>query len=198
MVALFGLSNSVVARDLGKLGPTYPIAERHFIEYVQEQMAAKQASGEVDQVHKGMADRAVEYVKRPPGTDLPRAQEYKVFSYTPMYTLDRDIKDAEGKVLFQKGTTVNPLRVKPLTKSLCFINGDDEAQVKWMVEHCSKNLKNKLILVKGNYQDLTNQLQMRLYFDQRGVLIERFKIGAVPAVVSQKGTELYVEEIPVR
>lgn len=185
------------ARDLGVIGPTYPVRERNIVELIQERLAEKQASGEIDGIHQHMADQAVSYVKRPPGRSLPRANEYRASSFSPVYVLDRDIRDATGKLLFAKGTTVNPLRIKPLTKILCFIDGDDEMQVQWLIKTCSAEPKNKMILVAGNYQALADRLDMRLYFDQQAVLVDKFSIRALPAIVKQQGQELYVEEIPV-
>lgn len=193
---LFACS-SAQARNLGALGPTYPIQERNLIEVMQEKMAEKQANGEINAIHEHMAEQAVNYVKRPPGMSLPRAVERRVSSFSPLYVLDRDIRDADGKLLFAKGTTVNPLKIKPLTKVLCFIDGDDEQQVEWMMSACTDNPANKLILVNGNYQALMEKLNTRLYFDQQGWLVNKFHIQALPAVVKQQGQDLYVEEVPV-
>ena len=115
-----------------------------------------------------------------------------------MYTLEKDITDADGKILFKAGTKVNPLEVKPLTKTLCFIDGDDPEQVTWLETYCGKDARNKLILVNGDYLAVTEKTGMRLYFDQRGYLVERFGIKAVPAVIRQSGKVLYVEEFPVK
>lgn len=196
LVALFACFN-VQARHLGVLGPTYPIHERNLIEVMQEKMAEKQANGEIAAMHERMADQAAQYVQRPPGQKLPRALERKISSFSPLYVLDRDIHDATGKLIFAKGTTVNPLKIKPLTKMLCFIDGDDPQQVEWMMKSCAYHPANKLILVAGNYQTLMTQLNVRLYFDQQGWLVNKFHIQALPAVVKQQGQDLYVEEIPV-
>lgn len=196
MAALFACFN-VHARHLGVLGPTYPLQERNIIEVMQEKMAEKQASGEMAAMHERMAGQAARYVQRPPGQTLPRALVRRISSFSPMYVLDRDIHDADGKLLFARGTTVNPLKIKPLTKVLCFVDGDDAQQVEWMMKSCTGNPANKLILVAGNYQALMTQLNVRLYFDQQGWLVNKFRIQALPAVVKQQGQDLYVEEIPV-
>ena len=62
-----------------------------------------------------------------------------------------------------------------------------------MQQHCAANPLNKLILVKGNYVALSERTGLRLYFDQRGLLTERFDIRALPAVLQQRGAHLYVE-----
>lgn len=55
-----------------------------------------------------------------------------------------------------------------------------------------------MILVSGDFLAVTEQIGMRLYFDQRGYLVERFGIQAVPAVIRQSGKVLYVEEFPIK
>lgn len=197
LVALIASCNAT-AKDLGVIGNTYPVIERDLIEVIHERIQQKTESGELDALHQGMTDRSKEYARRPPGVALPRAQEYRAIEVNPLYTLEKDITDADGKILFKAGTKVNPLEVKPLTKTLCFIDGEDPEQVTWLETYCGKDARNKLILVNGDYLAVTEQTGMRLYFDQRGYLVERFGIKAVPAVIRQSGKVLYVEEFPVK
>lgn len=193
---LFACSD-LQARNLGVIGPTWPIQERNLVDVMKEKIVEKQANGEIVELHEKMAKQAGDYVQRPPGKSLPRALARRISTFSPLFVLDRDIRDAEGKLLFAQGTAVNPLKVKPLTKALCFFDGDDAEQVAWMVEHCQDNPANKWILVAGHYQALMEQLNRRLYFDQQGWLVDKFRIQSLPAVVKQQGEELYVEEIPV-
>ncbi|MCZ2802553.1 type-F conjugative transfer system protein TraW [Vibrio alginolyticus] len=196
LVVLF-VSCNAFASDLGVIGKTYPIIERDLIDVIHERIEEKTKSGELDELHQGMKDRSKEYASRPPGIDLPRAKEYRAVEVNPVYTLEEDIVDAEGKVLFKAGTKVNPLEIRPLTKTLCFIDGDDPVQVTWMQTYCAKDPRNKLILVNGDFQIVSKQTGLRLYFDQRGYLVGRFGITAVPAVIRQSGKVLYVEEFPI-
>lgn len=196
-VALIASFNAS-AKDLGVIGKTYPIIERDIIDVMKERLKKKVDSGELDAIHKGLVDRSKDYVRRPPGVALPRAQEYRGIEISPMYTLDKDITDADGKVIFKAGTKVNPLKIYPLTKTLCFIDGDDPAQVSWLETYCAHDSDNKLILVNGDLLTITKKLGMRLYYDQYGRLVDRFGIKAVPAVIRQSGEVLYVEEFPVK
>jgi len=197
LVALIA-SCDASAKDFGVIGKTYPIIERDLIEVIHERIQQKKESGELDALHRGMAERSKGYARRPPGVALPRAEEYRVTEVNPVYTLEKDITDADGKVIFKAGTKVNPLEVNPLTKTLCFIDGDDPEQVIWLKTYCGKDLRNKLIMVNGDYLAVTEKTGMRIYFDQRGYLVERFGIKAVPAVIRQNGKVLYVEEFPIK
>ena len=197
LAVLTALSSSLWARDLGVIGVVYPIAEQDMVEMLQQRAAAKVESGEWDRLRQEMTTRAKAYVRRPAGVRLPRAREYRAVEITPSYVLDRDINDAEGQLLFAKGTRVNPLVVKPLSKDLCFADGDDEQQMQWLLRYCQDNPANKLIMVNGDHQAWTEKLGIRLYFDQRGQLVEKFSIENLPAVVRQSGDVLYMEEFPV-
>lgn len=187
-------SFSASANDLGQMGKTYPIAEPDLIETIKAKLAEKQENGELDALNKKWQDDGKQYVRRPPGKTLPRATEYRAFAVDPTYTVPNDIKDAEGKVLYKAGFTFNPLQVKPLTRTLCFIDGDDPDQVNWLEHYCGDAISFKRILINGDFVEVSKKTKARIYFDQRGFLLSHFRIEAVPAVVRQSGGLLYVEE----
>lgn len=190
-------SYSETVNDLGVIGKVYPISEESMLDLIKRRLQAKVDSGEVDAVHQGMKDRAVKYVERPPGTVLPSAVEYRVVEIKTEYTTKEDILGADGKVLFPAGTTVNPLTVHPINKTLCFFDGDNSNQVEWVKKVCTDNPLNKLILVNGNYVAISKYLGLRAYFDQRGYLVNKLGIRSLPAVLRQSGDKLYLEEFPV-
>lgn len=197
LAVCIAFSSAAWCRDLGVVGETFPIIETDFIEMIQERLAEKVENGELDALHEGMKKQAIDYTRRPVGADLPPAREYRAVEINPVLTLDHDITDAEGKVLFQAGTQINPLHARPLTKWLCFFDGDDAAQVGWILSKCGDKPLNKLIMTNGDIAALSETHKRRFYFDQKGALIERFTILALPAVVRQSGDLLYVEEFPV-
>jgi conjugal transfer pilus assembly protein TraW len=187
-------SFSASANDLGQMGKTYPIAESDLIETIKAKLAERQASGELDALNKKWQNDGKQYVRRPPGKALPRATEYRAFAVDPTYTVPNDIKDTDGKVLYKAGFTFNPLQVKPLTRTLCFIDGDDPDQVNWLERYCSNAVSFKRILINGDFLEVSKKTKARIYFDQRGFLLSHFRIEAVPAVVRQSRELLYVEE----
>lgn len=137
------------------------------------------------------------YGEHTPGINILRAKEYRATMITPVFVLANALTDSEGKILYKAGTEVNPLKYWPLTKVLCFVDGNDKVQIEWMVAHCGTNVRNKLILIQGNFLKLSKKYQKRFYFDQGGFLSKKLGIKAVPAVVRQQGSELYVEEFPL-
>ncbi len=195
-VALFACTEAI-ATDLGVIAKTYPILEQDLIEHIQDKIAAKNQSGELGELNQQWLTRSKEYAASPKGSLLPPAVAPRITQIETIITLKKDLMGLKGKVLYPKGTRVNPLRIMRLTYALCFIDGDEEKQVNWMIEHCAKNPLNKLVLVNGPLEALSQHTGLRLFFDQGGELIRRLKITALPAVLSQKGGGLYVEEIPL-
>ena len=55
----------------------------------------------------------------------------------------------------------------------------------------------KPILVGGSYLDLMKRWNKQVFYDQDGTLVRKFGITAVPAIVSQEGRRLRIDEVPV-
>lgn len=194
--ALIGSSSH--ARDLGTIGPSYAILERSLLDVIQERLRERMKDGFLEKQRRKLTERSKRYITRPHGIQLPRTEAYRAHTVSLEFVTTENITDGSGRVLYPVGTRVNPLVFQSLTKTLCFVDGDDPDQVAWLNRHCSDSLKYKLILVRGDYPKVAEQLDRRLYFDQRGYLVGRFKIQGLPATVRQKDDMLYVEEFPLR
>ena len=55
----------------------------------------------------------------------------------------------------------------------------------------------KPILTGGSYLDLMQAWQLPVYYDQLGMLTRRLGIRQVPALVSQEGKRLRIDELEV-
>ncbi|MBN5380140.1 conjugal transfer protein TraW, partial [Serratia marcescens] len=81
---------------------------------------------------------------------------------------------------------VSPFDVLPaFNQTLVFIDGRDEAQLAWFRQRPRPGVMDKLILVGGNIKDSSDALDVRVYFDQGAVLVNKFGIRRVPAIVDQ-------------
>ena len=109
----------------------------------------------------------------------------------------RRILDADGKLLVPPGTTVNPLDTVSLSQALLFIDARDTAQVKRASGILDeRGGKVKVILTGGSYLDLMRRWKRPVFFDQQGTLTDKLGIRHVPALVTQDGKRLKIEEIP--
>lgn len=188
------------ATNLGTIGPTYPVAEKNLLDVIMARLRAKEASGELKRHEQEARDRAAYAVNNPRPVDgLRRALAARTFYFDPTFTLQSNVVDGTGAVLFPAGTRKNPLEVVSLSKHLLFFDARDPGQVaraRELIEHYQGKVKP--ILVGGSYLDLMKRWNKPVFYDQDGTLVRKFGIAAVPAIVSQEGQRLRIDEVPVR
>ena len=185
------------ATDLGRIGPTYSIGEPHLLEDIQRRLQQRQRSGELKMLEDAARARAVKAVAEPaPVPGLRAATTARSFYYDPTLVLDRNVVDDQGRVLFAAGTRRNPLEVVALSKRLLFFDARDPRQVRQarrLIEVHGGRVKP--ILVGGSYLDLMQAWRVRVYYDQNGTLTRQLGIAQVPALVSQDGLRLRIDEL---
>ena len=187
----------VHAADLGTLGPTYGIAEPHLLNFIEQRLRDKERSGELQRLMQEAQTRGIESVQRPaPVPGLRPTETARTFYVDPSFTLDRNVVDAQGRLLFAAGTRKNPLDVVSLSKHLLFFDARDPRQVARARELLTRyDGKVKPILTGGSYLDLMKAWRVAVYFDQQGTLTRHFGIRQVPAIVSQEGQRLRIDEM---
>lgn len=188
------------AADLGTIGPTYGIAEPHLLAFIEQSLREKERSGELQRLEEEARARGVAAVKHPaPVSGVRSTETARTFYVDPSFTLDRNIVDAQGRLLFPAGTRKNPLEVVSLSKRLLFFDARDRRQVARARELVATYEGSvKPILTGGSYLDLMRAWRTPVYFDQQGVLTRRLGIQQVPALVSQEGQRLRIDEMVLR
>lgn len=185
------------ATDLGTLGPTYGIAEPHLLQMIEQRLREKERSGELARIEQEARQRGTDTVRHPPAlANVRTTQAARTFFYDPTYTLDRNILGAQGELLFAAGTRANPLDVVSLSRHLIFFDARDARQVRRareLMAHYQGRVKP--ILTGGSYLDLMKSWRIPVYYDQQGLLTRRLGITQVPALVSQEGRRLRIDEM---
>jgi conjugal transfer pilus assembly protein TraW len=188
------------AEDLGRIGPTYPIAERHLLDHIMSRLREKERTGELKKLEQLAKERATQSVNNPtPVPGLARTQAARTYYFDPTFVLDRNVVDENGALMFPAGTRKNPLDVVSLSKHLLFFDARDQRQVtraRELIDVYQGRVKP--ILVGGSYMDLMKAWKLRVYYDQEGVLVRKFGITAVPAIVSQEGQRLRIDEVLIK
>ena len=183
--------------DLGTIGPVYPIQEPHLLDFIAKRLQEKKRSGELKKLEEQARARGIDAVRHPMAVAGIKATETaRTFYYDPTFTLDRNVFDDKGNLLFASGTRKNPLEIVGLSKHLLFFDARDKRQVlraRELISFYSGRVKP--ILVGGSYLDLMKSWGTRVYYDQQGVLTRRFGIKQVPAIVSQEGLRLRIDEL---
>lgn len=195
--ALGVFCSAAVAGPLGTIGPAYPIAEPHLLDDIKARLVAKERSGELGRLQEQARQRATASVNDPrPVAGLRTATAPRTFHFDPAVTLDRNVVDDKGTVLFAAGTRHNPLEVVSLSKHLLFFDARDPRQVakaRQLIAFYRGRVKP--ILVGGSYVDLMKAWRLPVFYDQEGTLVRKLGISAVPAIVSQEGLRLRIDEV---
>ncbi len=204
LVLVLGLAGwcSVPAqsRDLGQLGPVYPIKEPDLLAHITATLKAKQESGELAQLADAIKARAIDKIKHPhPIENVSRTTQARTRYFDPSITVDSNVVGAKGKILIAAGTRKNPLDTVSMTRQLLFFDARDTAQVRYaktMIDRLGQGIKP--ILVGGSYLDLMASWRTAVFYDQKGALVTKLGIEDVPALVYQEGKRLRIDEVVIR
>ena len=181
------------------IGKTYPIIEPDMLQEIHRKLEAKRESGELDRLKQEAIARSMASAESPkPVKGIAKAVVPRTFYFDPTYVAPKTITDSEGRIVAMAGTVVNPFDYVNLTRVLLFFDGRDRAQVQKaaeLFEHYHGMLKP--ILVAGPIGDLMRAWKRQIYFDQGGALTKRMGITRVPALVSQDGRRLRIDELVV-
>ena len=95
IVALCSVPLTVGARDLGAIGPTYPIAEPNLLQVILDRLQAAQRSGELDRVNRQAQQRLRDQVENPPPVaGVVKTAQARSFHFDPTLQVTRAITDA--------------------------------------------------------------------------------------------------------
>lgn len=197
LLFLFLPVSMALAEDLGVIGPLHEIAERDLIEVIQGKLRAMQESGELAKMENDYRDQVISGIERPrPVSGIIHSDTTKTHFVDPTFTLDRDVVDEQGRVMYSRGMKINPLDFAGLNQVLVFFDGDDEKQREFALRSIAEEkLPVKPILVSGAPLELMREWKREVFFDQSGILSRHFGITGSPAVVRQDGKRLRVDEI---
>src|SRR5439155_6821439 len=137
---------------------------------IKARLEQKERSGELLKLQDQARARARAAVTNPePVPGLARAEVTRTFYFDPTFTLDRNVLDEQGHVMFPAGTRKNPLEVVSMSKHLLFFDARDKEQVeraRRLIDYYHGKVKP--ILVGGSYLDLMKAWQVPVYFAQHG------------------------------
>lgn len=185
------------AEDLGVIGKTYDIAERDLIEAMKDKLRQMEKTGELAKKQDEYKNRVMSGIEHPrPIPGIQATETANTHYYDPSIVTDKDIADATGKILYPRGTRVNPLDYIGWNKYLLFVDGRDQKQLDLTKRiTAASDRPVKLVLVAGEPLNLMRKWKTQVYYDQGGILTRRFAITRVPAMVRQEGRRLRIDEL---
>ncbi|PIP38082.1 MAG: hypothetical protein COX19_14645 [Desulfobacterales bacterium CG23_combo_of_CG06-09_8_20_14_all_51_8] len=185
------LSAQAAVQNLGIFGRTYPIAERDAIQEIKDRAAAVDWNQVFSPEKTGKAIK--EY--KPETISLPTVLENRKRLVDISYSLEMDIPDGKGGILYPMGYRFNPLAYVNFPKTLVVINGNDARQVEWFAgsSHAGK-MDTLLLITDGSYYDLIQQFNRPVFYATTRI-VQRLQLQAVPSVARQSGKYMEVNEI---
>jgi len=183
------------AKDLGTFGAVYPIVEPDSLAELKEKAAKVDWKRHLD---REKLTRKVRNFKPSDLKRLPAAARDRAFLSDLSYSLDVDIPDGKGGILYPKGYTFNPLDYIRFQRTVVVINGKDRRQVEWFRKSpWFKDVNAMLLLTDGGYFSLGDRLRRPVFY-ANSLIVGRLGLKAVPSVARQKGRYLEVREYAVR
>lgn len=184
---------SAAVKDLGTFAETYPIAEKDALEEIQEKAKDIDPQSLIDPVE---AESKILNFK-PETLSLPKATKDRQFLVDMTYTLDIDVPDKDGNIVYPAGYQFNPLERMTNPMTYIFINANDKDQVNWFLNSPYKNnLSYRLLITEGEYFDLSEQLGRPVYYALTKIT-ERFQLEYLPSIVSQYEQFMKVTEVNI-
>ena len=194
---VFATPAIAAAQDLGVIGPVYPIAEPSLLEMILAKLREAEASGALSKLQREAQSNAKRMVEQPPAlATVTKTTRPRSFYYDPTVVVPYPVVDADGNVIAPPGAQLNPLDTVSLSKHLLFFDARDAEQLARARQLLDRyHGKVKLILTGGSHLDLSRKWKQPIYYDQQGTLTDKLRIRQVPALVSQEGRRLRIDEI---
>jgi conjugal transfer pilus assembly protein TraW len=195
---LLFLSFCLEARSLGTLGQTFPVLEKSLLTLIYQRLNSFEQGGQLASIEKAWVAQVDAEVRRPKPLGLARTDTTLTHYYTPVATLDRDVTDHTGRVILQRGMSVNALNQLPTYNPVwVFINYDDLAQRKYAASIRTLYPDIQWILTGGSVADAERDINETIYFDQEGRITNKLKIEHVPALVTREKDSLKIIELRI-
>lgn len=162
------------------------------LDYLKNKLNTLAKNGSLISLQEEWKAKVRKRMKRPhPVGGLGKTKTKRTWFVDPSVIIENDITTPQGEVIATKGQKINPLHHVKRQKGFIFIDGDDQSQVDFVRNFMHTHT---LVLVKGAPLELQKTLHIPVYFDQDGVLIQKYGIQNVPATLTMCGDQLLLQE----
>ena len=128
---------------------------------------------------------------------LPRATKDATTMVDLTHTLEQDLIDTQGTILYPRGLTFNPLQYVSLSGALVVIDGSDPEQVAWFKGSPYGSNRRALLLLSGGLAaPLRDELRRPVAYLTEDIA-RRLQLRAVPSVVMEQDQHLTVREVRI-
>ena len=174
--------------QLEPVGPTSAVIESDLVDELRQ----RAVSVDVEQLRHAQAGYQPANLHA-----LPRATKDTTTMVDLTHTLEQDLVDAQGTILYPRGFTFNPLRYVSLTGALVVIDGSDPEQVAWFKGSPYGSNRRALLLLSGGLAAaLRDELRRPVAYLTEDIA-QRLQLRAVPSVVMEQDQHLTVREVRI-
>ena len=171
---------------LEPVGPTSAVVETD----LGEELRQRAVSVDVEQLRNAQARYQPANLQA-----LPRATKDTTTMVDLTHTLEQDLVDTQGTILYPAGFTFNPLRYVSLSGALVVIDGSDPEQVAWFKgSPYGANRRALLLLSGGLAAALRDGLQRPVAYLTQDIA-QRLQVRAAPSVVVERDNQLVIREV---
>ncbi len=208
LTVMLWLPLCVHAKDLGRLGATFPIGEDDMLAWIDARLKRFEANGKLAEMQQEFTEQVKRSVDTPTPVSLDTTTTPSVFYVDASLTLAKDITNPNtGEVIARAGTRINPFDSKTWPNGerlpqfeyshvLAFFDARDKQQLAW-AKKLESDKPIKWVLTGGSPNQVASLLGTRVYFDQQGHVTQKLHIQSVPSLVQQKETVWQVTEFDV-
>lgn len=179
---------------------TYPIVEESMTTMLKSNIATFLHTKKGQHVFAATPQRLARIERPAPVKTVTPTVTPQTFYYDPTVFIPTVIHTAAGTIVLPGTTPYNPLQTTQLDETLIFYDARVKNQIAWarkQVDYLQKQLKGnvKLILVGGDWAAQSRVVKQRVFFDQGGRIVNQLGITHTPAIVTQEGLRLKIDEV---
>jgi conjugal transfer pilus assembly protein TraW len=167
------------------IGRTWPIAEPDALAEIEARVS-RQPAKLADKFGTRSRWSAMK------AASLAQATADRVRTVIPFYTLGEEIRLPDGRLLYPKGFTFNPLEFVSLPQRLIVVHPRD---LGWAIGHAQ--LTDFILLTAGDALTLSETAKRPLFILEERVK-ERLGLTVAPVIVAQAGKALQLTEVRLR
>ena len=172
--------------QLEPVGPTSAVIETDLAEALRQ----RAVSVDVEQLRNAQAHYQPTNLHT-----LPRATKDTTTRVDLTHSLEQDLVDAQGTILYPAGFTFNPLRYVSLTGALVVIDGSNPEQVAWFKGSPYGTNRRALLLLSGGLAaPLGDELRRPVAYLTEDIA-RRLQLRAVPSIVVERDNQLEIREV---
>ena len=171
---------------LEPVGPTSAVIETDLVDELRQ----RAVNVDVEQLRSAQAQYQPANLQA-----LPRATKDTTTRVDLTHTLEQDLVDTQGTILYPAGFTFNPMRYVSLSGALVVIDGSDPEQVAWFKGSPSGSNRRAMLLLSGGLAaTLRDELRRPVAYLTEDIA-RRLQLRAVPSIVVERDNQLVIREV---